>query len=710
MKLKPKMLLWLVVPTALGMILLVAQVTFMVSNNSYKNILELSSLVTQARAAEIGRWLYGHLQNVRRTAGNAEMVSGDLDRIKKYILSRQKNLPQDVAYEYYGDTKGDYFTSAGGTGNLASRDYFKQIMSGAEYVVTEGLVSLSTGKNTTFIVVPQKDASGKLIGLTASAVTLTTLSDIVAQIRFGDAYAAIMDSKLNVIAHPNKDLVLKANFSEPQKLGYRNMEGAIEKIKRGERGYQQYWDDKGLEKFMVFEPIPYSHGWSMVMVIPAKQIYSFGQSLARDIIMLALAILAVLIGIVIFSINAIIKPIELQSAVVLAVSQGKLSIDPALRGRFKKYLSLKDEVGDALRATETLLQSLSETVHTIQGAAFELERGAGAISSTSQMLSQGATEQAANAEEVSSMVEEMSGTIRQTAENATTTEAYAHKAIEDAQAGAEVVFKSVEAMKMIASKIGVIEEIARQTNLLALNAAIEAARAGEAGKGFAVVASEVRKLAERSQGAATEILKISTQSVETVEEAGRKIAAFLPDIQKTAELVQEMNAATREQHIGIDQIVKAITQLDTVVQQNASSSEELASMAEELSAQATTLKDAVSYFKITEEAQPLEKTEKKADFVRSPERDSKKVIGQGLGPQMKKIPMPEHHPDKGETPRVEESPKKDVRLSSLSSVKGRLKTGTGEALRSETERELKGEPSSPSRKGEKLEDSDFEEF
>ena len=705
MKLKPKMLLWLVVPTALGMILLVAQVTFLVSTNSYKNILELSSLVTQARAAEIGRWLYGHLENVRRTSRNEEMLSGDIARIQKYILSRNTNLPQDASFEYYGSTTGKFFTSAGRSGDLSSREYFKKIMAGADYVVSEGLVSLATGKNETFIVVPQKDTSGKLIGLTGVAVALTTLSDIVAQIHFGEAYAAIVDSKLNVIAHPNKDLVLKVNLSEPQKLGYRNMEGAIEKMKRGEQGYQQYWDDKGQEQFMVFEPIPYSQGWSMVMVIPAQQIYAFGQSLTRNIIILALAILAVLIGIVVLSINAIIKPIELQSAVVLAVSQGKLSIDSTLQGRFKKYLSLKDEVGDALRATETLLQSLSETVHTIQSAAFELERGAGAISSTSQMLSQGATEQAANTEEVSSMVEEMSGTIRQTAENAVTTEVYAHKAIEDAQAGAEIVFKSVEAMKTIASKIGIIEEIARQTNLLALNAAIEAARAGEAGKGFAVVASEVRKLAERSQGAATEILKISTQSVETVEEAGRKIAAFLPDIQKTDELVQEMNAATREQHIGVEQIVKAITQLDTVVQQNASSSEELASMAEELSAQATTLKDAVSYFKLAEESQPLVKLEKNTDVVQTPERETKKATVQGAVQQIKKIPMPEHQPGKVAS-WGEELPKKDGPLGSLSTLKERLKTGTGEALRNETKRE----PPSPSRKGEKLEDSDFEEF
>jgi methyl-accepting chemotaxis protein len=223
------------------------------------------------------------------------------------------------------------------------------------------------------------------------------------------------------------------------------------------------------------------------------------------------------------------------------------------------------------------------------------------MSMSAQSISQGATEQAAGAEEVSSSVEEMSSSIRQNTDNAATTESMSRKAAEDGARGGVAVANTVRAMGEIAGKIGIVEEIARQTNLLALNAAIEAARAGEAGKGFAVVASEVRKLAERSQSAAAEISKLSASSVQIAHEAGKLLDGIVPDVRKTAELVQEISASSREQASGVDQIAKAVVQLDQVIQQNASASEEMASMAEELSGQAGTLNELVAVFKLGED-------------------------------------------------------------------------------------------------------------
>jgi methyl-accepting chemotaxis protein len=195
-------------------------------------------------------------------------------------------------------------------------------------------------------------------------------------------------------------------------------------------------------------------------------------------------------------------------------------------------------------------------------------------------------------------MEEMASSIRQNTDNAMQTEKISIQSSVNAKESGKAVIETVAAMKEIATKISIIEEIARQTNLLALNAAIEAARAGEHGKGFAVVASEVRKLAERSQSAAGEISGLSSRSVAIAEQSGEMLTKMVPDIQKTAELVQEITASSKEQDTGAEQINKAIQQLDQVIQQNASASEEMASTSEELSSQAEQLSDAVAFFRI----------------------------------------------------------------------------------------------------------------
>jgi methyl-accepting chemotaxis protein len=288
------------------------------------------------------------------------------------------------------------------------------------------------------------------------------------------------------------------------------------------------------------------------------------------------------------NLNVLIQATGAITAAAQEVAGGNLTVQ----------LEVRSPNDDLMRSLSSMVAKLSEVVTDVKGAADYVAAGSKQMSSGSEELSQGATEQAAAAEEASAAMEQMSANIRQNADNALQTEKIAVKSAQDAQEGGKAVIQTVQAMKEIAGKISIIEEIARQTNLLALNAAIEAARAGDHGKGFAVVASEVRKLAERSQKAAAEISELSSSSVEVAENAGGMLARMLPDIQRTAELVQEISAACKEQDTGADQINKAIQQLDNVIQQNAGAAEEMSSTAEELSSQSEQLQVTIGFFDI----------------------------------------------------------------------------------------------------------------
>ncbi|WP_246726702.1 methyl-accepting chemotaxis protein [Antarcticirhabdus aurantiaca] len=258
----------------------------------------------------------------------------------------------------------------------------------------------------------------------------------------------------------------------------------------------------------------------------------------------------------------------------------------------------RDEVGDLLTAMERMRARLSGIVGGVIGSAGQVASGSALSAQTAEQLSSGSTEQAAASEQASAAVEEMTANVRQNADNAAQTEKIAAQANVNAEKTGTAVAQSVEAMRTIAEKITVVQEIARQTDLLALNAAIEAARAGSHGKGFAVVASEVRKLAERSQQAAAEIGELSVSTLQVSEEAGEMLQRLVPDIRRTAELVGEISAACREQSIGIEQINQAIQQLDQVTQANAGAANEMTATAGELSAEAEALNERAGFFKL----------------------------------------------------------------------------------------------------------------
>ena len=290
------------------------------------------------------------------------------------------------------------------------------------------------------------------------------------------------------------------------------------------------------------------------------------------------------------TLDGVILPVNEAVDVLTLVEQGDLTL--TVNGNYKGQL------GDFKNTVNNTIAKLAHTIAEVINATSQISNASEQISATSQSLSQASSEQAASVEETSASIEQMAASINQNAENAQITDGMAGKAAQEATEGGIAVKQTVEAMKDIASKIGIIDDIAYQTNMLALNAAIEAARAGDHGKGFAVVAAEVRKLAERSQVAAQEIGELAENSVKTAESAGKLLDDIVPSISRTSDLVQEIAAASQEQSSGASQINTAMNQMNQLTQQNASASEELAATAEEMTGQAEQLQSLMAFFKI----------------------------------------------------------------------------------------------------------------
>ena len=360
----------------------------------------------------------------------------------------------------------------------------------------------------------------------------------------------------------------------------------------GETGTRIITDYNGNPVLSSFTPVKVGKiTWALVAEIDRAEVMAPVWQLVRNTAMITGFFTLLVVLIAVFFARSLSKPL------VEAVGIARLVADGDLRTNL--VTDRKDEIGEMLSAMHRLVEQLREIVGEVLVGADNLSSASSEVSSTAQALSQGATEQAASVEETTASIEQLNSSVQQNTENARVTNGIAKSSAEEARQGGEAVNRTVSAMKEIASKIGMIEEIAYKTNLLALNAAIEAARAGDHGKGFTVVAAEVRKLAENSGVTAQEINQLATNSLSIAEDAGRVLEHMVPNIVKTAELIEEITAASGEQASGIGQINEAMGQLDKATQQNASSSEELAATAEELSGQAAQLQETMAFFKVS---------------------------------------------------------------------------------------------------------------
>lgn len=502
------------------------------------------------------------------------------------------------------DVSGNAVLTSGETANVADRDYFRRALAG-ETVTTDPIKSRTReGSFSIVYSTPIRNAANRIIGVLFLEKDAEGLSKLLAGIKVGETGGpyVISNATGNTIGDARYNNVTSEENIEKMAAADSSLKGLASQhsvMRTGANGSGDYVY-QGTEYLMAYSQIP-TLNWTVVCRAPLREFTYRITIMLEILIVMALILSAAGVAIAVAIAVNISKPIEIICEALDCISRGDLVIKNIDDKTRNKVNSRKDEIGTMGKAMANMLGALIKITSNILSASKQIEDGSSQISSTSQSVSSGASEQAASTEEMSATMEQMAANIRQNADNASKTQSIATKTSADSKVGEEAVNQALEAVKEIAEKIHIVEDIASQTNLLALNAAIEAARAGEAGKGFAVVASEVRKLAERSQSAAGEIGELSAHTLDCAEKAGSLINGVVPSIDETSQLVEEIAVACREQDNGAQQVSKAIVQLDTVVQQNASASEEMAAMAEELSASARSLVDTISFFKISDD-------------------------------------------------------------------------------------------------------------
>lgn len=534
----------------------------------------------------------------------------------------------DPMWEHMGGAYGNYWWREGGELKVVNltkfdypntRDWYKGPRDTGGPYLTEPYYTDVANINMSTMSVPV-ESKGRFIGIVGIDFSLAAFQDMVDGVHpMGTGRALIVSNKGTVVAHPNPDLV---NKELGQFLNQEYSQSIMRSIEQGE-SFDSFMASPltGDESYFLFQPIRVQGTktpWSIGIVIPRETIYKDSQNFLYLSVALAVGALLIVAAVVFLLAKNITNPLVRSVAFASEIAKGNLTA--------RLDVDQRDEVGVLARTLSEMGDKLKQVVGDVRDVTDSVSSGAGELSSTSMTLSQGATEQAASIEEVSSSMEEMASNIGQNAENAKQTEELARSAATQAEDSGTAVGEAVTAMREIAEKISIIEEIARQTNLLALNAAIEAARAGEHGKGFAVVAAEVRKLAERSGVAAGEISQLAGNSVDIADRAGEMLSHLVPDIQRTADLIEDITSATQEQSSGASQINSAIQQLDNVVQQNASASEEMSSTSEELSGQAESLQQTVSFFNVGSGRRRPSQSRQRAPKVQT---EKPKAIGSG---------------------------------------------------------------------------------
>lgn len=590
--LKNKILLLVLPATVILMTVMMIVNYNMSANKQLESTENFVTEIVRRGSIEVTHNLAGIKSRLQGIAASYQIQSMKWETMSGYLQEQATKNNDKFSLLFVIQPDGSYYIAGKGKAQkkLDDREYFKKIMNqGANFAMTNPDLSKSTGEKKYTLAVPII-SEGKVVGVLASNISLSTLSNIVKDMSIGNhGTSYIVDGNTTIIGHKDESMLMNASLTDYADKS----EGMLEvtnAIKSGNTTARYATMPDGSTDYLICYPIEETPNWSLVGSVSKSEIFEPARITLRSmIIFLIFTIVIIVIGILVGIHKIISKPIAWLTSTIKNISEGKL--------RQKFNIQSDDEIGLICDNLQIMSDKISNIMLSIKEGSEALAAHSEQVNALSQHLSRGSSEQSSSIEDLSSTMQEMSSNIDQNSQNAAETNKMSKKALglfTDVVKNLDDVYST---NREIAEKIEIVNDIAFQTNILALNAAVEAARAGESGKGFAVVASEVRKLAEHSKKAADEIVDLAQQGLRVSENANQSMHKALPSIEKTTTLVNEITTASHEQNAGASQINNSIIKLNNVIRENQSSSEQLASSAEELEHQAENLQTLVEFFK-----------------------------------------------------------------------------------------------------------------